>query len=74
MPDLFACHAYPSPAVAEPLVALLDEHGIAYQAHHAPARFGAVLGATSTEQFVVVSLRPRDFGRVRQMEDRQASA
>jgi len=72
MSDLLAYHSYPNPAVAQSLVALLEEHGIEFKTHHAPARFSAVLGATTPEQFVV-SLRPEDFVRVRQLEESHAA-
>lgn len=70
---VIAYQKFRSPEAAQPLLALLDEQRIAYEAHHAPARFSAVLGTTSAEQFVV-SLLPKDFTRVRQLEEAQAAA
>ena len=64
-------HTYPNRAVAQSLLTLLDEQRIAYTIDHAPARFSAALGMASAEQFVV-SLRPEDFTRVRQLEEDHA--
>lgn len=73
MSDLLAYHSYPNPVVAQSLLALLDEQGIEYKAHHAKPRFSAVLGTTTAEQFVI-SLRPEDFTRVRELEEIQAAS
>ena len=73
MPDLITFRTYPNPAVAQPLLALLDTQGVAYTIDHAAARFNAALGVASDEQFVL-RLRPEDFTRVRQLEDEQAAA
>ena len=71
MPDFLAYQTYPNPALAQDVLALLDAHRIPYRTHHAPARFSAVLGTTTAEQFVL-SLPPADFTRVRQLEEAQA--
>lgn len=70
---VLAYQKFRSPEAAQPLLALLDAHRIAYETHHAPPRFSAVLGTTSAEQFVV-SLLPGDFTHVRQLEEAQAAA
>jgi hypothetical protein len=72
MPDLLVYQTYPNQAVAQGLLALLDEQRIAYTTDHAPARYNAALGMASEENFVV-RLRPDDFTRVRQLEEKQAT-
>lgn len=70
---VIAYQKFPSPEAAQPLLTLLDAHRIAYEAHHTRPRFNAVLGITAAEQFVV-SLLPKDFTRVRQLEESQAAS
>lgn len=70
---VIAYQKFRSPEAAQSLLALLDEKRVAYETHHAPPRFSAVLGTTSAEQFVV-SLLPEDFTRVRRLEEAQAVA
>ncbi|MGI4885186.1 MAG: hypothetical protein ACRYFR_09530 [Janthinobacterium lividum] len=70
---VIAYQNFPTPEAAQPLLALLDAHRIAHEAHHTRPRFSAVLGTTSAEQFVV-SLLPEDFARVRQLEESQAAS
>ncbi len=72
MSDLLTFRTYPNPAVAAPLLALLDEARIAYTTDHALARFNAALGVASDEQFVV-RLRPGDFRDAHLLEEYQAS-
>ena len=70
--DLLVYQTYPNQAVAQGLLTLLDDQRIVYTTDHAPARFNAALGMASDEQFVV-RLRPDDFTRVRQLEEKQAA-
>ncbi|MFD1466865.1 hypothetical protein ACFQ48_01415 [Hymenobacter caeli] len=70
---VIAYQKFRSPEAAQPLLALLDAHRVAYETDHLPARFSAVLGTTSAEQFVV-RLLPEDFTRVRRIEEAQAAA
>ncbi|GAA4370040.1 hypothetical protein GCM10023185_44240 [Hymenobacter saemangeumensis] len=71
MSDFLRYQVFPSPALAEPLLGLLEQQGIVHKTHYTPPRFSAVLGTTSAEQFVV-SLRPEDFTRARELEEQQA--
>lgn len=73
MSDFIAYHAYPNPAVAQDLLALLEEQHILYKQHYAPPRFSVITGTTTAEEFVI-SLRPEDFTRVRALEEAQADA
>ena len=73
MPDFITYHAYPNPAVAQDLLALLDEQHILYKQHYAPSRFSVITGTTTAEEFVI-SLQPKDFTRVRALEEAQAAA
>ena len=72
MSDFIAYHTYPNPAVAQSLLTLLDEQGILYQRHHTQPRFSVITGTSVAEQFVI-SLRPEDFTRVRELEEAQAA-
>ena len=72
MSDFIVYHTYPNPAVAQPLLTLLDAQAVLHKTSHLPPYFNAIFATTVAEQFVV-SLRPEDFTRVRALEEAQAA-
>ncbi len=68
MNTFLAYQDFPSPEVAQPLLELLEQHGVAFETNYEPARFSAVFGKTTTAHFVV-RLQAADFEPVRQLEE-----
>lgn len=68
MDSFLAYQDFPSPEVAQPLLDLLRQHGVAFETNYEPARFSAVFGKTTTPHFVV-RLHAADFEPVRQLEE-----